>query len=316
MNANDGCELAFQSSQPFDPTSPTMSYKILTLLIHGFSGSSLYFQHNYKALSESSWVIATDLRGHGASGQTRGGYHVARLAADLKNLVVRIKSVTPDVKIIPVGCSIGAAILWTYVELFDDVDFAGMVFVDQAPLQDRSIIEHWDESKAHRGCFDEKSMLDIQRTLMEDPETAYKGLVADCLGYRYQPLQHDDISEERRTSDEDFFVSQSRRCNPTWLARLLGDHTRYDHREACEMIKVPVLVMAGKRTGCFPLQGMQETVQRVAKGQGLSTSKCPPKWSVFDSGHWLFWEEPERFNTEIQQFITTVDNISYVKCSS
>ena len=310
INASDGCKLAFQSSQPIDPTLPPTSHKTLALLIHGFSGSSLYFQHNYKALSEYSWVIAVDLRGHGASEQTRGGFHVARLAADLKELVIYVKSIASNIDIVPVGCSIGAAILWTYVELFDDADFAGMVFVDQAPLQDRSIIDQWDKSKAHRGCFDEKSMLDAQKIWMNDPETAYKGLVADCLGYRYQPHPYDRVSEERAVSDEEFFVSQSRRCNSTWLARLLGDHTRYDHREACEMIKVPVLVMAGKRTGCFPLEGLRETIRRVTQGQRHSTLGHQPRWSVFDSGHWLFWEEPERFNLEIGQFLATVGSVS------
>ncbi|KAF1966604.1 alpha/beta-hydrolase [Bimuria novae-zelandiae CBS 107.79] len=303
ITASDGCELAFQSSQPLGPVSPRKDYNTLTILIHGFSGSSLYFQRNYEALSYNTWVIALDLRGHGESGRPKGGYHVARLAADLKELVMHVKSGVPEVQIIPVGCSIGAAVLWTYVELFSDDDFTGMVFVDQAPLQDRSAFDDWDESKAHRGCFDEKSMLGAQEAWTKDPEGAFKGLVADCLGYRYQPLPDDDVSDERRASDEEFFTSQSRRCDTTWLARLLADHTRYDHREACEQIKVPVLVMAGKRTGCFPLEGMKETVRRVEKGQKEREREHLPKWSVFESGHWLFWEEPERFNEEIRQFI-------------
>jgi pimeloyl-ACP methyl ester carboxylesterase len=307
ITANDGCELAFQSSQPLRPYSPEKNYDTLTLLIHGFSGSSLYFQRNYDTLSRSSWVMAIDLRGHGNSGHSGGGYHVARLAADLKELIVYLKTDNPNVKIFPVGCSIGAAVLWTYVELFSDMDFSGMVFVDQAPLQDRSSIDDWDESKAHRGCFDEKSLSIAQHVWINDPEAAFKGLVADCLGYRYQPLAGENVSEECRKNDEEFFVSQSRRCNTKWLARLLADHTRYDHREACQQIRVPVLVMAGKRTGCFPLEGMEETARIVANAQGHKINELlPPRWSVYNSGHWLFWEEPERFNMEIRQFVTAV----------
>ncbi|KAJ4358035.1 uncharacterized protein N0V89_002614, partial [Didymosphaeria variabile] len=199
ITANDGCRLAFRTSQPLDPISAEKNYSTLTLLIHGFSGSSLYFQRNYSYLSSDSWVIGIDLRGHGDSGRPKGGYHVDRLAADLKELVSHIRSALPDVKIVPVGCSIGAAILWTYVELFSDDGFAGMVFVDQAPLQDRSTFDSWDEYKAHRGCFDERSMLVAQQAWIQDPEGAFKGLVADCLGYRYKPLPGDDASEERKT---------------------------------------------------------------------------------------------------------------------
>lgn len=303
---NDGCKIAFQTSQPLDPLFAEREHDTLTLLIHGFSGSSLYFQRNFDELSASSWVIAIDLRGHGNSGRPKGGYHVARLATDLKDIISHVKNVVPGIKVVPVGCSIGAAILWTYVELFNDDDFAGMVFVDQAPLQDRSAFDSWDDTKAHRGCFDERSMLGAQEAWTRDPENAFKGLVGDCLGYRYQPLPGDDTSEERGASDEEFFTSQSRRCNTLWLARLLADHTRYDHREACEQIKVPVLVMAGRRTGCFPLDGMKETVRRVEMGQKTRNDGVQPKWSVFESGHWLFWEEPARFNEEIKQFVSSV----------
>lgn len=303
--SNDGCQLAFQSSLPLKTnTSNDPRYNRLILLIHGFSGSSLYFQHNFDALSKSSWVIAVDLRGHGNSGRPKGGYHVARLAADLKEVVSHVREVAPKVQIVPVGCSIGAAVLWTYVELFSDSDFAGMVFVDQAPLQDRSSFDAWDQSKAHRGCFDENSMLGAQEDWMKNSEDAFKGLVADCLGYRYNPLPEDDTSEERKTRDEEFFTGQSRRCNTTWLARLLADHTRYDHREACEQIRVPTWTMAGKRTGCFPLDGLKETVRRVEAGhESRGNKNVVARWSEYESGHWLFWEEPERFNNEINEFL-------------
>ncbi|KAH6645160.1 Alpha/Beta hydrolase protein [Truncatella angustata] len=320
ITASDGCTLAFQTSLPLlhkdgdgrptssSPPGAERSYKKLILLIHGFSGSSAYFQKNFSALS-ASWVVAVDLRGHGRSGRPRGGYHVARLAADLKELIAHLRSSVPtehdaETDVVPVGCSIGAAVLWTYVELFGDADFAGMAFVDQAPLQDRSSFDAWDEGKAHRGCFDEASMLGAQRAWIERPEDAFKGLAADCLGYRYQPLPGDDVSEERRKGDEDFFTGESRKCDTRWLARLLADHTRYDHREACEGIRVPVLVLAGKRTGCFPLEGMKETVRRVEKGRrDRGESQGIVRWSEYGSGHWLFWEEPEKFNKEIAVFV-------------
>jgi pimeloyl-ACP methyl ester carboxylesterase len=93
-------------------------------------------------------------------------------------------------------------------------------------------------------------------------------------------------------------VEISERCDGVWLARLLADHTRYDHREAIEGITRPVLVMAGRRSGCFPMEGMKETVERVRKG-----GKAEAEMVVFESGHWLFYEEPERFNQELLKFV-------------
>lgn len=293
--ANDGCKLAFQTSLPLTSVSSSPS---CVLLMHGFSGSSAYFTRNFQSLGQRHWVVAPDMRGHGHSDRTRGGYHVSRLAADLRDLVAHLRSLAPDVRIVPVGCSIGAAVLWTYVELFGCEGFAGFVFVDQAPLQDRSQFDEWDERRAHKGCYDEATMLAAQRSWIEDSHAAHVDLVKGCLGHRHSPQASDRVTVEQQAKDTAFFTEISAACDQTWLARLLADHTRYDHREAIEGITVPTLVMAGKRSGCFPLDGMLETVRRVNQASpGLATA------SVFESGHWLFYEEAERFDKEITEFV-------------
>ncbi|KAI1373469.1 alpha/beta-hydrolase [Hypoxylon crocopeplum] len=300
-NASDGCTLAFQTSLPIGAdVIPDSLYADCIILIHGFSGSSKYFTRNFSALSADHWVVAPDLRGHGNSGRPRGGYHVARLAADLHGLLAHLKASCPREmrKVVPVGCSIGAAVLWTYVELFGCDGFSGFVFVDQAPLQNRTPFGDWDASRAHVGCYDEATTRDAQMQWIYRQADAHQDLVRSCLGYRYAPEpEADDLSDEREMRDADFFVRISEQCDHTWLARLLADHTQYDHREAIEDVSLPTLVMAGRRTGCFPLEGMRETVRRVdTNSPGLATM------SVFDSGHWLFYEEPGRFNEEIVDF--------------
>ncbi|CCC14480.1 unnamed protein product [Sordaria macrospora k-hell] len=205
------------------------NYSRLILLLHGFSGSSEYFDRNWEELSKNHWVVAWDMRGHGRSGLRKrrpgveydaeeggddgeeegdeegdaekanererdlnaernagkrdegtegqpkttkgsegvkggktgrnnndkrydtysGGYHVARLATDLHNLLSFLKtsrlssspynpnnSITspqPPLETVAIGCSIGAAILQSYIELFTDSAFSGLIFVDQAP---------------------------------------------------------------------------------------------------------------------------------------------------------------------------------------
>jgi pimeloyl-ACP methyl ester carboxylesterase len=56
--------------------------------------------------------------------------------------------------------------------------------------------------------------------------------------------------------------------------------------------------MAGRRSGCFSLEGMEETVRRVKKGGNEDAEMV-----VFESGHWLFYEEPGRFNRELLRFV-------------
>jgi non-heme chloroperoxidase len=72
------------------------------LLVHGWSGSSAYFGRNVKHLKERFSVITWDLRFHGNSGKPDcSGFHVARLAADMAELLNALK--VQDV--VAVGCS-------------------------------------------------------------------------------------------------------------------------------------------------------------------------------------------------------------------
>jgi hypothetical protein len=57
------------------------------ILIHGWSGSQAYFQCNVDELSQRFTVITYDQRCHGDSGKVAYGLHVARLAADLHELM-------------------------------------------------------------------------------------------------------------------------------------------------------------------------------------------------------------------------------------
>ena len=78
--------------------------------LHGFTGSGLVFQRNIAGLAVKYHVIVPDLRGHGESDKPNGGYHVARLAMDLRNLIEHLH--LPEGQVSAIGTSLGAAIIW------------------------------------------------------------------------------------------------------------------------------------------------------------------------------------------------------------
>jgi pimeloyl-ACP methyl ester carboxylesterase len=78
--------------------------------LHGFTGSGQVFKRNIDGLSKKFHVIVLDLRDHGLSENPRAGYHVARLAMDLKNLIEHLQ--LPEGQVSAIGTSLGAAILW------------------------------------------------------------------------------------------------------------------------------------------------------------------------------------------------------------
>jgi pimeloyl-ACP methyl ester carboxylesterase len=68
------------------------------------------WRRNIPALSEVYRVIAPDLRGHGDSDKSIAGYHVSRLAMDLKNIIDGLQLAKGNIRV--VGGSLGCAILW------------------------------------------------------------------------------------------------------------------------------------------------------------------------------------------------------------
>lgn len=266
FKANDGEELVYQSHGRLGSTGN----QTILVLIHGFTGSSQYFSRNFAGLAQTHMVIAPDLRGHGRSTKARHGYHVARLAADLRDLLEsQLKPRFPNAHYVGVGCSLGAAVLWTYSELFDSENFSGMVFVDQAPLQDY-IPGSWSISQGNFGVHDPTSLAMAQARLTYAPDEFYQGLVAGCLGYRYQPQDKDSVSVVQARDDEQFFVDISRQGDPWWFGKLLANHTSYDHRDTVKyLVKCPCLILASKRSGSFPVEGLLETARLVNDGKDL-----------------------------------------------
>jgi len=127
------------------------------------------FKKNIPALSRKYRIIAPDLRGHGQSEKPESGYHVSRLAMDLRELIMHLENQDEfHSPIIGLGASLGCTILWSYAELFTSSAFSYMIFVDQAPLQNSSL-DGWDsqywqvieESMFHSGRYLFKSSPDL-----------------------------------------------------------------------------------------------------------------------------------------------------------
>jgi hypothetical protein len=62
-------------------------------------------------------VVRYDLRGHGDSDQPAWGHHVARYAADLRDLLEHLDLSNVTL----VGASMGCAVIWSYIEIFGNL---------------------------------------------------------------------------------------------------------------------------------------------------------------------------------------------------
>lgn len=144
------------------------------VLIHGWSGSSKYFQRNVDELAKSCRVVTLDLRFHGESDKPAWGFHVARLAADVHALIQG--TWLADARPALLGTSLGCAVIWSYVELFGEDRCSKFIFVDQAPSQ--WVFPDW--KLGSKGIYDAASLENIQKAV-QDMDSFADGNAACCL---------------------------------------------------------------------------------------------------------------------------------------
>jgi pimeloyl-ACP methyl ester carboxylesterase len=210
----------------------------------------------------------------------------------------------------------GCAVLWSYAELFGGADgslpFQKMVWVDQSPLQNQA--PDWPAEYAHRGLTDTAALSAMQEQLASDPRAAYLDTVASCLAYRYDEkfgkLRFGHLSErelkQKISEDNYFFAYIAGLGDPTWYGKLMADHTAGDWRAAianfwAKPAAPEVLVVASIRSGCFDPRGVLWPVMRLAGPDGKpgKVKGVTVDWG----GHWCYWEEPERFDGMVLEFL-------------
>ncbi|KAA8493784.1 AB hydrolase superfamily protein YdjP [Porphyridium purpureum] len=221
--------------------------------------------------------VVPDLRGHGESDKPAFGYHVARLAHDVHELIQHACGNEKSVAL--VGTSMGCAIIWSFLELFGHRQVSAVVLVDQAPLQNRAP----DWTLGSNGCYDAESLKRLQTEVMEDFDAFARGNAACCLvdAKRLDPALLDML------------VSETKRASQHALCQLMYDHTQLDHRPLCAATQVPALVLVGRKTQIFPWQGPAY----VGKLMPKATTVVFP-----EHDHWLYIEEPALFMKLVECF--------------
>ncbi len=95
-----------------------------------------------------------------------------------------------------------------------------------------------------------------------------------------------------------FFTAISAACDASWLALLMADHTAYDHERGH---RADYGTDAGNDGPVLRLL-LYRWMRKQYAGSTQGRSSALARESISDAGHWLFYEEPGRFNSEIVAF--------------
>lgn len=266
ITTNDGVKICYEEAGTGRPL----------ILVPGWGCSHRFFKKNMPALSKVCRVVALDPRGHGDSDKVPWGHRISRYAQDVKNLIEALH--LEDVTLL--GWSMGAAICWSYLDLFGNQHLSGHVCVDQSPRQYYN--ETWRGGQP--GCYDAEALATLTVRLELDAAGMARRLVTRCFGQTYQPTPE----------EVEFLAGEIDKCPPPIRAAIMADLTHLDWRDLFPQIKLPVLVCIGRQSQMFPLEGSAYVGEHIA---GARTA-------FFEqSGHMPFYEEPEKFNQVVGDFV-------------
>ena len=241
------------------------------VLIHGVCMSRRFFERNTGPLSERFRVINVDLRGHGESPASEGGHTVAQYAQDVKHLLDTLG--LEDAVL--VGWSMGSFVTWDLVRQFGPGTIAGHVNVSQGP-SDLSK-EGWEH-----GIFPLEELFSTLSAAQSDFRAVMDHFIPAML--MHMPT----------AADQKLLVDESQRIGANAGTCILLDQSLLDYREFVTTYPVPTLLA----------WGADEKVVSAAGGPWLQAAQPAAELVVFEqSGHCPMWEEPERFNQVVGDWI-------------
>lgn len=249
------------------------------LLVPGWSQTAATWRHQIAEFSQTYHVVAVDHRGHGLSGRPGHGYRIARLAADLRDLILSLNLNN----ITWVGHSMGCTLAWSYWELFGGERVGPLVLADQpaSPV----FHAHWPEGLAeHWGAI---------HTV---PEVAalVEGLYGPHGDEVTSAVITGMITAEVGEADRKWLLDQNRLMLREHAATLFLDFVLQDWRDVLPLINVPTLVLGGT-SSMFPPAASKAIAEAIPN----ATVRI-----IGDRGsHFAFWENPETFNREVREFL-------------
>ncbi|MFO1463526.1 MAG: alpha/beta hydrolase [bacterium] len=222
------------------------------VLSHGWTMSHRFFERQ-RPLAEHFRLLFWDLPGHGDSEKRPEGYQLGDAASALRELLAQhgIREA------VALGWSMGAQILWDYVERFGPEPFTHFVNVDALP---------WGDPKAYH-------VPGVTHSFHRDRPRAARKFVK-------RMFFHKPAAEELEAMVQDSLRT------PTEIAlKYYGQIAHCDYRRTFAALDRPLLSLMG-RHGFHP--------EQVPELQALHPRQ---DFVWFErSGHMPFWEEAGPFN--------------------
>jgi pimeloyl-ACP methyl ester carboxylesterase len=237
------------------------------VLLHGFCGSSSYWEYVIPELSANCRVIAPDLPGHGQSDPLKDGETIEEIADHLKALLDELN--LPEVTMF--GHSLGGYITLAFAEKYGP-QLKGYSLIHSTAFPDS------EEAKKGRLANIEKvnqsgiySLIDGLVPKLFSPDNQDENYVGTAMEIGYSTSAQGAIDALNAMKD------------------------RPDRNRVLENSSLPVLLIAGEQDQVIPPE------------KTFSVSRANIKHSLIkDSGHMSMYENPQALIAELQGYLSTI----------
>lgn len=253
------------------------------VLLPGWSQSADSFAAQLDSLAGSWRVVAVDHRGHGRSSTPPTGYHLHRLAADLHDVLIAHE--LDGVHLL--GHSMGAAVIWSYLELYGVERLRSLVFVDQMPCALRNPAWSDEQAAAAGATMDAAGLFGFTDLLRGDGDDPRPGFLTEVTSPGLAPQRLQRLAEQSVTFARGL------------AADLIFDVATHDWRSLFGHVELPTLVIAGDSVN-VPIASQRWIHQQIA-GSGFASVP-----GVDGGTHFPFVENQVEFDAALTGFLGRV----------
>ncbi|MFP1742867.1 alpha/beta fold hydrolase [Lonsdalea quercina] len=273
FTTSDGVKLSYWEAGSGDPL----------IFIPGWSGNGAEYVNVLYLLSQKYHVYVLDPRNQGLSQNVEYGNRLSRYGADLKEFTDHIGAKSVNL----CGWSMGASVIWSYIDLFGTQNINKLVFIDE-PV---SIYTHSDWSEKERLEAGGMTTSPERMIAAFTQGAATNNQIVDMAAMeRYAAMDSKYFQNSEALARE--FIKN----DPKFLSLVLFDHATNDWRDVIRhKINVPTAIFTGEHSHNVP---SQQWMHSVIPGSELFIYTREQQ-----GDHFLAFKNPLRFTQDVVTFL-------------
>ncbi|MCF3641256.1 alpha/beta hydrolase [Rhizobium sp. TRM95111] len=272
FETNDGVTLSYWEAGEGRPI----------IFVPGWGANGAEYFNVMALLSKKYRVLVLDPRNQGLSENVDYGTRIARYGMDLKEFVDHLGLEQADF----CGWSMGASVIWSYVDLFGTKSIRKAAFIDE-PISIYTHADWTEEERLNAGGM---------TTSPERMIAAFAGAPTNDQVVDMNVVRRSMEKGSPYSQNSEAFAREFIKSDPAYMARVLFDHATNDWRDVVSRkIDVPTAIFTGDNSNNVP---SQKWMQSQIRGSELFV------YSAGEEGdHFLAFKNPVKFTDDLSSFL-------------